>query len=64
MSDELEGTYWYCLKHHRVEIFEQTDSIDRLGPFKDATQAARALETVAEREKRYNAEDSAWEDGE
>src|SRR5690349_8654027 len=31
MSDEeLEGTFWFCLKHRRVERFEETDSSSRL----------------------------------
>ena len=63
MSDrDLEGTYWYCLKHHRVERFDQTDSSNRIGPFDTTEAAAHALQTIAEREKAYDAEDSAWND--
>jgi hypothetical protein len=62
MAKDLEGTYWYCLDHHRVEIFEQTDSQNRIGPFKTPEEAAGALQTIADREKRYEEEDSAWED--
>lgn len=58
---ELEGTYWYCLKHHRVELFESADSFDRLGPFDDEQSAADALQTIADRENRYEKEDSEWE---
>jgi hypothetical protein len=62
MSDhELEGTYWYCLKHHRVETFESADSRELLGPYPTAEEAAHALDTIAEREERYDAEDSEWE---
>ena len=61
MADgELEGTFWFCLKHHRVETFESADSKDRLGPFADADAASHALQTIADRENRYQAEDSAW----
>jgi len=64
MSDEeLEGTFWFCLKHRRVERFEETDSSSRLGPFATSEAAQNALATAAEREKRYEAEDAAWEDG-
>jgi hypothetical protein len=58
---ELEGTYWYCLKHQRVETFENADSRDRLGPYATAEEAAHALDTIAEREERYDAEDSEWD---
>jgi hypothetical protein len=62
MADgELEGTFWFCLKHHRVETFESADSKDRLGPFADADAASHALQTIADRENRYQAEDSAWD---
>jgi len=60
-DDELEGTFWFCLKHRRVETFESADSKDRLGPFPDADTASHALQTIADREKRYQAEDSAWD---
>jgi hypothetical protein len=60
---DLEGTYWYCLTHHRVEKFAETDSRNRIGPFDTEGAAAHALQTIAEREERYTAEDAAW-DGE
>jgi hypothetical protein len=62
-SRELAGEFWFCMKHRRVEKFEDTDSANRIGPFPTAEQAAHALETIHEREKAYDAEDSAWEDG-
>jgi hypothetical protein len=60
-SRELAGEYWYCLKHHRVEKFEDTDSTNRIGPFKTHDEAERALQTIAEREKAYDISDSEWE---
>ena len=60
---EPHGRFWYCVKHHRVETTDNVDSSQRLGPFPDEESAARALQTVAEREKRYEAEDSAWDGG-
>jgi hypothetical protein len=60
VTEDLVGTYWYCVKHHRVERFEDTDSQNRIGPFNDAQSAEQALHTIADREKRYEQEDSAW----
>ena len=61
MTKDLRGTYWYCVTHHRVERWEDTDSRDRIGPFDDPDSAAQALTTIADREKRYEQEDSEWE---
>jgi len=62
-AEDLEPTYWYCLDHHEVETFAGCGSRNRVGPFGTAAEAARALDTIAERERRYDAEDAAWEDG-
>jgi hypothetical protein len=59
-SRELAGEFWFCMKHRRVEKFEDTDSANRIGPFPTPDAAAHALETIREREKAYDAEDSAW----
>lgn len=59
-SRELSGEYWYCMEHRRVEKYEDTDSTNRIGPFPSEEAAAHALETIHEREKAYDAEDSAW----
>ncbi|HEX2903231.1 MAG TPA: hypothetical protein VHO01_07200 [Jatrophihabitans sp.] len=64
MSKDLEGTYWYCLDHHAVEDFTGCGSKNRIGPFDSEDAAAHALETIAAREQRYDAEDAAWNDGE
>jgi hypothetical protein len=63
-SRELAGEYWFCLKHHRVEKFEDTDSANRIGPFASADAAAHALQTIRERERAYETSDSKWEDNE
>jgi hypothetical protein len=62
-AKDLEGTFWFCLKHHAVEDFAGCGSNNRIGPFDSQSSAANAIDTIAERERRYNAEDSAW-DGE
>ena len=61
MAKDLDGTYWYCVDHHRVELFENTDSQNRIGPFETQQEAENALQTIADREKRYEEEDSDWE---
>lgn len=54
-----EDGFYYCLKHHRVEPHEGCADKDRLGPFATAVAAEHALETIAAREARYEAEDAA-----
>ena len=63
-SRELSEEYWYCMKHRRVERYDETDSANRIGPFPTADAAANALQTIAEREQRYEQEDRAWNEGE
>jgi hypothetical protein len=60
-TDDREGTFWFCLDHHTVEAFHGCGSQNRIGPFATESEAARALQTIAERERRYEAEDSAWD---
>jgi hypothetical protein len=59
-TQDLEGTYWFCLEHHAVEQFPGCGSENRIGPFATSDAAAAALATIADREKRYEAEDSEW----
>ena len=60
-TQDLEGTYWFCLEHHAVEQFAGCGSHNRVGPFDTEEAAARALQTIAERERKYDKEDAAWE---
>ncbi len=62
-SKDLTGTYWFCIDHHGVESFPGCGSRNRIGPFDTEAAAGHALQTIADRERRYDAEDSAWEDG-
>ena len=59
-THDLAGTFWYCPEHHRAETWEEDDRSDRIGPFKTREEAAHALQTIAERERRYDREDAAW----
>ncbi|HEY3737376.1 MAG TPA: hypothetical protein VGL26_08015 [Jatrophihabitans sp.] len=61
-SRELSDEFWWCMTHSRVEKFEDTDSANRIGPFKTHDEAAHALQTIRDRESAYHKEDSRWED--
>ena len=54
---DLDGTWWWCMKHSRTEMYENTDSPDRLGPFPTEDEAAHALRTMGEREEAYAREE-------
>ena len=58
---DLAETFWFCEDHHRVEPFADCDSDNRIGPFDTEAAAGDALKTIADRERRYDAEDSAWD---
>ena len=53
--------YWFCLTHHTVEGVEGCRNQDRLGPYPSHDAAARALETVQERNDAWD-NDPAWND--
>ena len=38
-----EGKWYYCLKHHRVEMYDGCRSEDRLGPYDDRPQERAAV---------------------
>ena len=54
--------YWWCLDHKSVEDDNGCRAEVRLGPYPTSDAAAHALESVAERNKKLDAEDEAWED--
>lgn len=60
-TQDLSGTFWFCEKHHAVEVFPGCGSHKRIGPFDSEDAAAHALQTIADRERRYDAEDSTWD---
>lgn len=53
--------YWYCLKHHQVEGHEGCKNADRLGPYPSQELAARALDTVEDRNEAWD-NDPTWND--
>ena len=58
---DLDGTWWYCLKHHAVEPYRGCAAEDRLGPYATRAEADHALERVAERNEAWD-EDPRWND--
>lgn len=56
--------FWWCTDHDAVETDEGCRGEVRLGPYPTREAAARALQTVRERNERLDAEDEAWERGE
>ncbi|SDJ12580.1 hypothetical protein SAMN05444157_1873 [Frankineae bacterium MT45] len=57
-TKDQDGTFWYCVTHHRVEVFADVDSENKIGPFATSDEAAHALQTIAEREKAYKLTES------
>ena len=56
------SSYWFCVKHHRVEQGpDMCPPIDRLGPYDTEEQAAHALEKAAERNEAWD-NDPNWND--
>ncbi|WP_346622871.1 hypothetical protein [Blastococcus montanus] len=56
-----QGPWFYCLKHRTVEDRDGCAERHRLGPYDTRQEAEQALETVAERNERLDAEDREWE---
>ena len=54
-------TYWWCLDHASVEGDDGCRAEVRLGPYLSAATAARALQSVREREDAISRQDDAWE---
>lgn len=55
-------TYWWCLKHARVEDQDGCAHADRLGPYDTEQEAAEALAKARERTAARDAEDAGEDD--
>jgi hypothetical protein len=55
------SSYWYCVKHKRVEPADGCAPIDRLGPFDTEEEASHALEKAAQRNEEWD-NDPKWND--
>ena len=58
-----EGPSFYCLKDHAVETRDGCAERHRLGPYGTREEAEHALQSVAERNEKLDAEDRDWERG-
>jgi len=56
------GEWFYCIKHQKVEEGPECPAKDRLGPYATPEEAARALDTAAERNREWQ-NDPRWNDG-
>jgi len=64
MTADPDRQHYWCLEHRRVETPEdRCASSNRLGPYDTQGQAERALQTVAERNRKFDDEDQEWETG-
>jgi len=57
-EEPLQDEWWYNDRTGEVEHGPQSLAIDRIGPFATREEAARAPEIVAERARRWAAEDA------
>lgn len=55
------GEWYYCLRHKKVEEGPECPGKDRLGPYATPAEAARAIETVHERNEDWD-NDPRWND--
>jgi hypothetical protein len=55
--------WFWCTDHHAVEEGPGCRAEVRLGPYASREAAEHALQGVAERNARLDAEDEAWEEG-
>jgi hypothetical protein len=58
-----QGPWFYCMKHRTVEEQAGCAARDRLGPYATREEAEHALQSVADRNERLDAEDRQWRDG-
>ncbi|HLZ36538.1 MAG TPA: hypothetical protein VKP64_02010 [Mycobacteriales bacterium] len=62
MEGDASGEWYWCLRHRAVEPVEGCANAHRLGPYGTREEAARALETAAERTAAWDADDARWRD--
>jgi hypothetical protein len=58
---ERMSSYWYCVKHKRVEGADGCAPIDRLGPYDTEEEASHALEKAKQRNEEWD-NDPKWND--
>jgi hypothetical protein len=55
--------YWFNIYTHQVEEGPQSDYRKLLGPYETRAEAEKALKLAAERTRKWDEEDSAYEEG-
>ena len=58
LPEGIEPEYWYNDRTGEVEVGPQSLAIYRIGPFATREEAERAPEIVAERARKWRAEDA------
>ncbi len=56
-------SYWWCLKHERVEGEQGCAHASRLGPYETESAAAAALEAAHRRTEQWDKQDRTYESG-
>ena len=60
----MEQRFWFNLKTGQVEEDDVRSRVkDLLGPYPTRAEAERALQTVRERNEKWDEEDRQWEEG-
>jgi hypothetical protein len=62
LREALMSQWWYNLRTKQVEEGMLSPAVDRAGPFDSREEAARAPEIIAERSRKWAAEESAEDD--
>jgi hypothetical protein len=62
MSSRVNGGYYWCLRHERVESGDGVCRAKyRLGPYDTVAEAEQALETVQQRNEAWEEADARWQ---
>jgi hypothetical protein len=61
LREALMSQWWYNLRTKQVEEGMLSPAVDRAGPFGSREEAERAPEIIAERSRRWAAEEAAEE---
>lgn len=56
--------YYYNVSTGQVEEGRQSPGTELMGPYATRAEAQKALEKAAQRNKAWDEEDAAWEEGE
>lgn len=56
-SDGEPEAYWYNIETGEVEFGRKTRALNRIGPFRTAEEAARALQILRDRTKAWTSEE-------